>query len=102
MLNVLGPGLALDIDERVQFRLLETHHHVGRLVAWLIQKWIILRLNTAAREVLNWSNVFLIGIMLALASDLNIAGREWGLSRVTKRLAVIRLRYPTVDAVQFN
>lgn len=99
--DVLGPSLALNIDECVPFGLLEVNHHKGRLVAGLVQEWIVLCFKAAARIVVNRSNVLLVWIVLALAGDLDVARREWGVSRIVARLRLIRFWFPAVDLHSF-
>lgn len=102
MFDVLGPSLALNVDERVQLHLLEVDHHKGRLVARLVQEWIIFGFKAAPiGVVLDGPDVLLVGVVLALAGDLNFARREGGALGEFVRLRIVGFRFPAVDLRSF-
>jgi len=99
MFYVLGPSFALDVNESVRLRAQKVNHDKGRLVAWLIQKRIILRFDASAGKVANRTEMLLVWIMLALAGNLDVAWRKLTLLRVSCGRALVGFRPPTVDLI---
>lgn len=97
MFNVLGPSLALNVDEHSLFWICEVNHDIWRLVAGLVQEGIILGVNARIRVVLNGTQMFFVRVMLTLAGDLDVARREASSLRPTTGLLRVRLGSPTVD-----
>lgn len=97
MLYIFGPSLALNIDKSVQLRFFKVDHHVGRLIALLIEKWIIFCFNPCVGKILYRSNVLFVRIVLAFAGDLYVAWRKRCFLRIANRASVVRLGSPAVD-----
>lgn len=73
------------------------YHHVGRIVAGLVEERIVLGVYAGLGKVLDGSDVLLVGVVLALARDLDAARREGRLLGVAGGRLLVRLRPPAVD-----
>lgn len=67
--NVLGPGLALDVDDDATHWTLEVHRHQGTQVSFRVLVWEIVAGESLLWEVSNWSDILNISWILALARD---------------------------------
>lgn len=67
VLDVVGPSLALDVDDDSTNRTLKMHRNQWAQIALRVLIWIVVSWETTAGVVLDRSNVFDIGGVFALA-----------------------------------
>lgn len=77
-------------------------HNIWRLVARLVEKWIIFGLDSILWEIFYGAHVLFVWVVLTLAGDHNVAWREWRLCRIFVRLTVIWFWLPIIDTIEFN
>lgn len=64
VLNVLGPGLALNVDEHTRGRLGEVHKNERRQITGLVGEGEVLEVNAILRVVVDGTDVLLVGRVL--------------------------------------
>lgn len=64
VLNVLGPGLALNVDEHTRGRLGEVHKNERRQISGLVGEGEVLEVNAILGVVVDGTDVLLVGRVL--------------------------------------
>lgn len=116
VLDVAGPGLALDVDDDSTNWTLEMHRHQGAQIAFGVLIRVVVAGETTTRVILDWSDIFDIGGILAFTRHPN--GVHGVLFLVVDGLDVLlevlghvsgqvggvveEFRDPTVDLVQLQ
>lgn len=67
--NVLGPGLALDVDDDATHWTLEVNRHERTQISFRVLVWKIVAGESLLWEVFDWSNILNISWIFTLARD---------------------------------
>lgn len=116
VLDVAGPGLALDVDDDSTNWTLEMHGNQRAQVAFGVFIWVVVAGESTSWVILDWSYVFHIGGVLAFARHPNgVHGMMLLLVHVLDVFleflghfawqvggVVVKLRHPSVDLVQLQ
>lgn len=114
--DVMGPCLALDVDDDSTNRTLKMHRNQWAQIALRVLIWVVVSRKTTARVVLDWSNVFNISRVLTLArypnsvhcmlfhvvNVLDVFLQILGHVGWQFRGVVVAIRNPSVDSVQLQ